>query len=270
MSASLLQECWDRVDRADTHAKAFVKPLERFLNDKAYSVVAQLSGNGKGVLKVVPHVLLDTSILALELGEFFYQLRAALDSLMWKLYEIFGTSEATINESQLYFPIVTGKERTFNKATANKLRLPQELRDWIRLIQPCFADERSPDSEETTFSDALLVINECAITDRHRHLHVLAALVSASTATILVRPLPAAITYQQTTIADFFKDEFVIVEFGIIDADDRTEVAAEGQFKLHITVQEIPALKGDDLAKTLLHLADTVRSVIRTVEAYII
>ena len=260
---SLFQECWDRIARADAHGNAFIDICTKFLRSEPYELVTEMRDDGNGVVKAIPRREIDDS-LAFELGEFFYQLRAALDTVMWKAFEKLGGSDSTPYASYLYFPILENP-KTFKDAAFHKVDLPDKLKVWLRSIQPCHAAERANGSDEAAISEALLIVNNCAKKDRHRHLHVIGAFVTNSTHLVEVTP-PAIITYSNVMPVDFFDNQFVIAEFGIEGRTADTKIRAEGGFSIQISIQEIPPEPGADVSVQMWHLSNVVKLVIQTFE----
>lgn len=261
---SVFEECWERVNRAGTHGKAVVDGCNRLLGDESYRIVPELRNERDGVLKIVPNVIADDT-LSLELGEYFYQVRAALDSAMWKAFEIVGTSDPTTKESQLYFPIIE-KPSSLKDATFQKINLPDALKAWLCSIQPCNASKRAKDSEESTISDALLVINNCAKHDRHHKLHLVGAYLTQSTAHVEVTP-PAIVTHLESiTTGDYFKGEFVVAEYIVEGWTPETQVRGNGSFGVEVSVKEIPAGMGAELGSRLAHLSNITRFCIQEIE----
>jgi len=168
-------------------------------------------------------------------------------------------------ESQLYFPVI-GSSKSFKDATFHKINLPDELRKWLHLIQPCNAAERLADSNEAEVCEALVVINECAKWDRHRKLHLVGAYVIGSTAFVEVTP-PAVIVHQEAvTSGNYFEGDFVVAKYTIEGRTSDTEVRANGRFSVHVSVQEIPPALGAELGAQLWRMQNVVRFTIEQFE----
>jgi hypothetical protein len=265
---SAFQECWERVERAEAHAKAVVDACEALLGDKAYKVVPQMRNQRDGEIVIRPTFAVDNQ-LSFRLGEFFYQLRAALDSTMWKAYEILGFSDPSTDEKHLYFPIHTGKAKSFDNATFQGVNLPQELSAWLRSIQPCFAHEHAPDSDMAIMAETLRVINDCATFDRHRKLHLIGGYVSLSSAKVRVTPPAEVIDTRAITTGDYFKNEFVVAEFTVEGLTSGTEIAGEGQFAITVSVDQIPKSMGDFLGVQLHTMSNNTKVVIQKFDSLI-
>jgi len=82
--------CWDRYDRAITHRDEALKVWNEFVShDDAYTVGLYMNkereGVGRGTLKVWQDTTMPT-LLPILFGEYFYNLRAALD------YAVYATA----------------------------------------------------------------------------------------------------------------------------------------------------------------------------------
>ena len=218
-----------------------------------------------GVVKLVPRKVLNRD-LPLILGEFFYQLRASLDTAMWKAYTHLGGAKSApnVNPRLLEFPIFeAGKSQNYKKAAFHGVPLPEKLKLWLEAIQPCNADKRTNGSDEERTSNNLLLINDCARKDRHRQLHVVGTVVSDNTALIKVNA-PAAISYVRNISADPFQDQFEIAAFGIEGMTAETEIEVDGNFTIEVAVKEIPDDVG--IMVRLYQLKDAVAGAIQRFE----
>jgi hypothetical protein len=186
---------------------------------------------------------------------------------MWKAYERLGGAKSApdVNPKVLEFPICE-KSKNFKTATFHGIPLPDELKAWISAIQPCHAGERIAGSEEDITSRNLLLVNDCARIDRHRHLHIIGTVVSSSSALVECSS-PATITYVQSVSANPLQGEYEIAVFGIDGMTPDTEIQVDCNFTIHITVKEIP--DDVDLMIRLFQLKDQVAGVIRRFECVI-
>jgi hypothetical protein len=234
-------ESHERIRRADRHARDFLNGCIRFLNDepKPFSVTHKIKDDRNGVVVLVPQKILHTD-LPFVLGEFFYQLRAALDGAMWKAFEHFQRvgPVPTVKERQVYFPI-TEPGNTFKRDAIDSIPLPTELKAWIEAIQPHNVTNRTPGSEEAIVADALLYIHKFARLDRHRKPHLIASVVSEATSLIKCAA-PAKITGVQSIRANPLEGQYEIATFQIEGATPTTELYIEGQITLEIQIEGAP------------------------------
>ena len=197
--------------------------------------------------------------LALELGEFFYQLRASLDGAFWEAAVILLNGEIPAKPNGFEFPIYASKDR-FDGSPIHKLPFPKELYDLICSIQPYRMAEYVGTTEEN-FIRTVKLLHDCARFDRHRELHVMAAFPSAGKAT-LFSVLPYQFTHIQALKANFLENECHFLGFRIDGWDGTAEpdIALQGHLDIEVSVKEIPRS---------LDLGDCLE-VLRVTTAYII
>jgi hypothetical protein len=173
----LFEDSWKRIKRAKVHAKAFWDEVPRMFPEDGYTVNLDKENERTWIVTAVFKTVPDDEVLSLELGEYFYQLRAALDALIWKAVWIKDGSEPPADANRLEFPIYLDKGK-FDAAAIHKFNFPQELRDWIAGIQP-YSAEKPIGDPDLGLSLTLQTLHDCARKDRHRRLHVAAAVASA-------------------------------------------------------------------------------------------
>lgn len=261
--ADKFSECWKRLDRADAHGHAFVDGCNDFLARKPYDTIQEMRDDRNGVIKIVLNEDVDWA-LSLILGEFFYQLRAVLDSVVWQAYLMTGGTESSPQAKDVYFPLCA-KPSTFQNAAINLRYLPDSLKLWLRKVQPCYAGEFAYDPDAVAIREALEIIHRCAKADRHRRLHVVAAHLADVTASVEATP-PAHVAYCTTTKAAFFEKEAIVALFGISGNDPETKIRTNGNFTVQISIKEVAPEPGADVAHQLLHLANVVRFTVLTFE----
>ena len=200
----LFEDSWKRIRRAKVHAEAFWDEVLRVFPKDGYAVSLDQENERTWAVTAVFKTVPDDELLSLELGEYFYQLRAALDALIWKAVWLTQGSEPPADANSLEFPIYMRKKK-FDDAGIHKFPFPQELRDWLRTIQP-YAIEKPVGDLEYGLASTLTVLHDCARKDRHRRLHVAAAIAKTVHYDFL-DGFPEGVTIHLAEIlpADFFK-----------------------------------------------------------------
>lgn len=178
MSERQFKNSWSRLERATEHLTAFQAGWNRLTEDGFSTVAAYDKDGGWYVARVIPNnpavrEALRQTTLPLILGEYAYQLRAALDNLVWDAITFTQGTEPPPNASQVYFPVVTGKAK-FKDCGFRKFPFPQKLDTWIESIQPDLA-EKPLGHPDRGLAGAILDINNLAKFDRHRRLRVIAS-----------------------------------------------------------------------------------------------
>lgn len=259
-------ECWKRIDRAGTHAKAFVSACNDFLRNDPFEVVPKMRDDRNGVLRVFHKRALDPC-LALEIGEYFYQIRAALDAALWRSHILLSGSESDRFANALYFP-VHEQASSFDSAAFHKIPLPHQLKSFIRSVQPCFAEEFATDETAQYLRLCLSIIHDRARKDRHRRLNIVGAYLTDSSALIELTP-PAILRHSETVPADIFEDGAVCARFEMDGAEPTTKMRVVGKFTAQVAVEDIPAAPDVDVAKQLETLTTAASVVITRFEQYL-
>jgi hypothetical protein len=200
----LFEDSWKRIKRSKVHAQAFWSEILRVFPKDGYTVNLDKENERTWIAAAVFKTPPDDELLSLELGEYFYQLRAALDALVWKAVWIKDGSEPPADANRLEFPIYPDKGK-FDSAAIHKFNFPQELRDWIGTIQP-YSAEKPVGDPERGLGSTLTVLHDCARKDRHRRLHVAAAIAKTVHYDFL-DGFPEGVTIHSAEIlpANFFK-----------------------------------------------------------------
>ena len=129
-----------RINRAVLHYNAVYAEFLKFIQPDAHTVHIEMSEQEtEGVAKTrLPDV--PENDMALELGEFFYQLRAALDSLIYQASIYTEGVDPPSNKDKVEFPICID-EGKFNRNAVNRKPFPTKLRNRLLSIQPYAAKD---------------------------------------------------------------------------------------------------------------------------------
>lgn len=197
--------------------------------------------HGEGVITVEP-IDFPGEELALELGEFLYQLRAALDSLVYDTAVIVSGEDPPPNAEDLEFPI-RASEAGFKNAAAKIAPLADHHRIWIEDIQPYRAEY---ETEGLQFSaKALDAINDLARKDRHRGLRLVASWGSQKNPQF---DLPDGCTLEWVRVTDdgLFEGEGEIARFKLANWKPGSEMHANPNFMIDVTVEDAPPPVDDE------------------------
>lgn len=157
---------------------AFKNEWAKIFADDAISTVARYDkDSGWFIASVVltPGAIerVQKNNLALEIGEYAYQLRSALDALIWDAITLKqGGTEPPPDANRVEFPILP-TNKAFKDCGFLKFSFPDKLKPWLESIQPNSAAQpvNHPDRGVNT---ALGDIHDLARFDRHRRLRILA------------------------------------------------------------------------------------------------
>ena len=244
------------------HARTFTERANTLIQSNPPEFAFDFKHDGKtggiGTVRAVFAKPFDRT-LALELGEFFYQLRAALDGAFWEAAVIVLGGKVPAKPNSIEFPICANKDK-FGTSSVHKLPFPKKLYDLICSIQPYRVSEYA-DTPDESFLRMVQLLHDCARFDRHRELHVVAAFPSAGKAT-LFSVQPYQFTHIQALRSNFLEDECHFLGFRIDGWDGTAEpdVALQGHLDIEISVKEIPRS---------MNLGDCLE-VLRVTTAYIV
>lgn len=250
-----------RLERAKMHQREFAQIWNGFLtggkdasvNDacvveaaamehEPYVTSVTVDTNGEGVIRVEP-VDFPAEALALELGEMLYQIRAALDSLIYDTAIGVTGQDPPPNAEELEFPI-RPSEASFNNASRKIGPLTDQQKAWIEDIQP-YRAEYVTDGMKLT-AKALDEINDLARKDRHRGLHVVASWGSSRNPQL---KLPPGCSLEWMKVADdgLLERESEIARFKIRNWSRGLELHANPNLFIDVTVEDAaPPVSDDD------------------------
>jgi hypothetical protein len=250
-------ECRARVDRAAVHANTFVKQWNSLGQQDSYTMEIEMESNRVGVIKATTHKLLAND-LALELGEMFYQLRAALDGAIWQAVRICGGSEPTEKLNRLEFPICA-KPKYFNDSVIHKHPFPKKLLLWLESIQP-YASEKGLDDPDCGLGYTLSILHDCARKDRHRKLHVVAAFPTI--AHLEFTPINVTITSATLLAANMLEPGCKFLRFCVEGWEPSSQITLTSKVAIEVSVDEIPVFKVQRLSDELKRFGEATSHVI--------
>lgn len=246
-----------------THAHAFDAQWKALVNPESYETSIQMNSDWtEGIIKAVPNGPMPENDLALELGEMFYQLRAALDAAVYQAFIFSGGFAVSTDENRAEFPIYT-TEGHFERNPVNKRPFPKKLRDWLELIQP-YNIEKAPTRVTV---QALQLLHDCSRKDRHRRLHVVAAVPTNIVWEFFVSE-PGKITSVQTIPANFFDDkmEFLVFRLEGATPDSNIQIKLNTDVLIEVAVDEIPSVSSEDIGNKINWIFHTVTAAINHFE----
>jgi hypothetical protein len=230
----LFRESRDRLARAKMHRNAFADHWNALIEHDAISIIVEFNPDRTGVIKFQrksPYV----NDASLELGEFFYQLRAALDCLAFTAVRQ-KTGDPVSKEDSIYFPIADTVSR-YDKQVKNLGAIPEQLRLWIKSVQPCFAGENT-DEPIGRISLLLELLHNCARKDRHRRLTVLAPGGSELCVEISFTP-HVEIEHIDGVSCNLFDNEGVLAKFKLAEYVPGLNVDLKGDLYIDVILENI-------------------------------
>lgn len=163
---------WERMRRAKTHREAASQEWSAWLTDyEPYGPWLYEEGDGDWTLSIRQFSPPPPSI-AIELGEWLYNLRAALDYTVYAVAIFNAKSDPPPNEAVLQWPICN-TEASFRQNYYRIKPLSDKHRAWIEEAQP-YANDSEP------MHAAIYWVNHLSRIDRHRQLQVVGAYIIES------------------------------------------------------------------------------------------
>jgi hypothetical protein len=229
--------CWDRILRAEVHSDAAAKAWNAFIERDPYGVEAHVDADGSGWVSVRTTEPPPNSI-ALEIGEFLYQLRGALDASVYETACLNCGQRPPPDESKLEFPICDTPQ-SFENGRRKIRQLTPEQQKLIESVQPYNAPGLESADLPYNFNRGLGILNDWARKDRHRGLHVVASWASE------IRPLlevPRGTDLDQMTVTPSFllRDETRVASFKLAGWQPGMNLRANPNLYLDIAIDDAP------------------------------
>ncbi|MEI9980124.1 MAG: hypothetical protein WDN23_14205 [Edaphobacter sp.] len=257
---------WARLNRAVDHASVIAKEWASF-GESGFPTVARYDhDSGWFIASISPGTPFGTAkqtALALELGEYAYQLRAALDGLIWDAITFTQGTEPPADANRLEFPIMNGRDRDFKKCAFHKFPFPGKLRDWIESIQPDAA-EKSEGDPDRGLRNTLQTIHNLARFDRHRRLRLVAVAVHAVDFKVISEPPCRVTDHEIIETFDLFDGHYEYLRFRASTADGNvpTNARLESNVALEIVFEDIEMYDLGRIGDELKRFGQAVRHVI--------
>ena len=272
MAERRFKNSWSRVQRAADHLTTFQNeckalfalfPRNPVVKDNQDSgwFVASLTADEATRTKIA-----DT-ILPLLLGEFAYQLRAALDGLIWDAITFTQGTEPRADANRIEFPILNGKMRDFKKCAFLEFPFPDRLKTWLESIQP-YSAESPPGHPDRGLSGALEDVHNLARLDRHRRLRIISALPTQLFGNIVFDPEGFKAIDVEGLDCNILGNQYDILRFKVESAtgDRPRKIRILTRAKFEIFFEDLPNLQDVSPGERLDNLREAVSYVIRKFE----
>lgn len=230
--------CCSRIARAEAHHANLAKTWNEFIDEEPYYAYADIASDGSGHLLVEPRYSPLPDMFAIELGEFLYQIRAALDASVYAVAIRETGKDPPPNARDLGFPICASLNE-FRRQDTRIRPLRGTRREFIESVQPFNMPDLSPELAVFNFNRMLGVLNHWSIIDRHRRLHVVGSW--ASDASPKLR-LPVGCRLQQIEVREgtILESDGVIASFRLSGFVEGMDVQVNPDVTIGIAVDEAP------------------------------
>jgi hypothetical protein len=275
-SQQRFKNSWSRIDRAKYHLAAFQTEWNRLAKASRSTITRLDKDSGWYTASFVVDESLRCAIkmttLPLILGEYAYQLRAALDGLIWDAITFKQGAEPASdakNVTRLEFPILNGKVRDFNACAFHHFPFPDKLKTWMESIQPDSA-EKPEGHPDRGLAGALEDIHNLARFDRHRRLRIVAALPTELYANIVFDPPEGfkAVGWEGIP-CNILGDEYDLLRFKVesVTGNPPRKIRIETNAKFEIFFEDLATYKDLPSGERLRNLMEAVVYVIRQFES---
>lgn len=234
-----------RLDRAKVHGQEFGEIWSTFLQeDEPYHAVVTVEDDGKGSIVVRPAESFPADQLALHFGEMLYQLRAALDSLIYEVAILDSGENPPPNEEYLEF-LIRDSEASFDNAAWKIEPLSEQHKRMVRSVQPYDVGQRG--EAEVLVASAFNELNDLARKDRHRGLRVIASWVSNKNPSVEPLSPGCSLEWLEVTEDGLLKEEGEIARFKLRGWLPEHELKANPNCALDVAIEDAgPPLHDDD------------------------
>jgi hypothetical protein len=263
---------WDRLDRAANHLAAIKAEWAGMLADNGFSTIARYDKDSGwfiacGVLTEAAAKRVSENSLSLELGELAYQLRAALDGLIWEAITLTQRTEPPANASRIEFPILNGKRKDFKECEFLKYPFPEKLATWLESIQPDTAVKPEGDPDRglnVTLED----IHNLARLDRHRRLRILVAVPTKLQFGFASFPPSTIIARERIDTFNLFSGQLEFLRFQVETADGSMvkKGSLQTDLALEVLAEDVEPYEDRDIGTQLMRFLTAVERVIERFE----
>ena len=248
------------------HSQKFGEIWNAFLGEEEpYYPVVDTNDQGEGTIFVRASESFPAEQLSLHFGELLYQLRAALDSLVYEVAILDSDCDPPPDEDRLEF-LIRESEEAFNNAAWKIKPLSDHHRAMIHSVQPYDIGQRG--EGEAVVASAFNELNDLARKDRHRGLRVVASWVSNKNPSIESLPPGCSLEWLLVTEDGPLKEEGEVARFKIRGWLPEHEIEANPDCAIDVAVEDAgPPLHDEDtlFARTRMMIA-CVSEVIRGFE----
>jgi hypothetical protein len=263
---------WGRLERAAKHLAAFTTEWAGMLADNGFSTFARYDKDSgwfiaSGVLTEAAAKRVSENNLSLELGELAYQLRAALDGLIWETITHTQGFEPPADASRIEFPILNGKRRDFKECAFLKHPFPEKLATWLESIQPD-TDVKLEGDPDRGLNVTLEDIHNLARLDRHRRLRIVVAVPTKLKFGFTTDPVSRIIARERIETFNLFSGQLEFLRFQVETADGSMvkKGSLQTELTLEILAEGVEPYEDRDIGTQLMRFLTAVERVIERFE----
>lgn len=177
--SELFAKCKARIARANAHATRMAELWDEIPLSDLTEVESFVEDDGNGFLWLRPKESAWPEELELKLGEYLYQLRAALDGAVYACAIEDSGIDPPPNPSSTEFPICSD-QKEWSRQERKLASLNAGRKRFIKLMQPFHEGELEARYRIANYNRCLGFLNDLARLDRHRRLHTFCTFVARS------------------------------------------------------------------------------------------
>jgi hypothetical protein len=255
----LFAKCSARIDRAVHHSNEIAAVWNSLDISKLLEVTLFMRDDGSGVMDIEQREPLP-EILELELGEYLYQLRAALDGAVYASALEDSGQTVPSKPAGLEFPICDNA-KDWPRQARKIAQLNDGRRRFIEVTQP-FAEPQVEAALRIANSNrSLRILNDLARMDRHRRLHTLAV------ATSLKRPLfalPEGVALSSLVLREASSSDGPVARFSLTGWRRGMKLSANPNADIDISLDGVEPSRhtNDTLPNRLTSIVRNVRIIV--------
>jgi hypothetical protein len=259
----------ERIGRAKAHRERIAKLWnEATESERLYNIVVYMENDGTGCISLKP-TYSESFVheISLELGEFLYQLRAALDACIYKAAIIDSGQNPPPDHERLEFPVCFSEEH-FQANAAKIAPLKQKRRDIVKAVQPyTVLKTLTPELMIYSFNRNIKMLNDWARKDRHRRLHVAGSWIVSANPQVRF-PDGVSLDWIRACGSGFLEQQNVIANFKLTGYREGMEVQANPDIAVDIGIEEgpPPCSDNDSLGNRMQGMMITVFTIVTNFE----
>ena len=264
MALKEFADCWRRYHRANAHYTAIAEQWRQLIEEEPYETSLKVDDDGSGRIAIYATYEPLPEIFGLELGEMLYQLRAALDHVIYATAVRETGQDPPPDHDVLEFPITMSPD-AFQRAAWKIAPLSEEFRPLIEWVQPYNAD-KVPEPGNV-LNTSLGLLHEWARIDRHRRLHVIGSWAAEAKPKLRL-PEGVRVVNMEVGEAGFLNVDRDIATFKLEGWRPGMKVEGNPDVMISIAVNEppYPDAAAPDLAQRCGPMLSAMESLIRVFE----
>lgn len=262
-TSDLFARCFTRIDRAVQHSNEVADAWNNFDVGGLHGVSLSIESDGTGELNVRQLEPLPQA-LEVSLGEYLYQLRAALDGAVYASAIEDSGQDPPPKVSSIEFPICDSSN-DWPKQSRKIANLNPGRKRFIEAVQPFTEPSIDASLRIGNANRALRILNDLARIDRHRRPHTFVTTVSTTAA---VLELPRGVTVRSATMRALSETDGPLMRFTLDGWRSGLEVHANPRADIDLSIDGIPppCHSNDTFPNRLKSIVMNVRIIISLLE----